>query len=259
MPDPWSPAAPSPSNAASTEGPSGAPPRLGLAHLFVFIACTGAALALQRSFLDFLSKEADFRGYVQIGLSLCHAPVTGAAWTGLAVLVFRLFRGPRWNWAPGDWILASVGLGMLLHSAFDLLLRWVAVPERYGNYVGLLNSAVYFSASMFTLVIGVLLLQRQVAWRLLLIALGLAQLPSLIFFAVITVRGGFDFWQTLFAVRSVFVMVVHVFLALGIFFCVALDARNGERRAWTHWLGIAVALAESAFSIAWSVVNLVMR
>ncbi len=98
------------------------PPPFGTLHLLLWVACTGAYLAATRQ----LYVDLPLMGALAaMGLVMPR----GAAWAGLCILGWRIWKKSPWPIEPGLWLAATVGLCLLA----EVLLTLGAPAQQFDN------------------------------------------------------------------------------------------------------------------------------
>jgi len=87
------------------------PPRLGAAHLLLWVTMVSVYFAIARSLLGDQKP-----GLVGLLILLGQAAVAGAAWSGLSITANRVCRHQSFAIEPGQWLLVVVGLRLLLEA-----------------------------------------------------------------------------------------------------------------------------------------------
>lgn len=240
---PQSPFAPGWSPDASTE-PVPDQPRLGIIHFLVWMTCVAVCLGITRAWWGIqIADRASGPQSILIYLGLLDIG-SGAALGGLALWMTRRLRGWTFPRYPGEYLLAVLGVTVLLSLAMYITDLVLASFDEGG--AGHAKSIVFDGYGQFAqgLIRGLFLLWAVVCvkvprWRLFffgVLATGL--LPS---FCVFWLMGLMGPNRVLYFVLSVWLIAL-----------VITDHFQGRRYPWTHWLGVAVYLWYEAVAAGWA-------
>jgi hypothetical protein len=206
-------------------------PRLGVAHLLVWIGCCAVFLGLARGI------ERRPSGTLGAMFLTLVAASYGAAGAGLTITLARTVRGAPWSIEPGQWLLAILGVVVGVEVLGEIASpRWLRDPQ-----------AVVEAAAACAFVVP--LLDRRLAhpWKWLFGALALAHaLPLLLALLAEQTNAAGTLLRVAgqFTPRRLTATAALAALVLAIFDRLRLAARceRGEERGWLHWTGIATAL-----------------
>lgn len=208
---------------------AGARPRLGTAHLLIWVACCAVFLGLARGIAGRPSGTlgAMFLTFMAAGY--------GAAWAGLMITITRTIRGAPWSIEPGQWLLAVLGVAVGVEVLGEIASpRWLRSPQ-----------AVVQATAMCAFVVPLLDRRLAHAWKWLFGALALGHAIPLLLTLLAEQTNHAD---TLVRVATYFtrglLTAAAALAALGLALAdrVRLAVRPGEERDWLHWAGIATAL-----------------
>ncbi len=199
-------------------------PRLGIVHLMGWTGFTAAFMGLHQFLLSTVPGISDSPGY---GISqLAWGLGAGIAVGSLLMMVLRRRRRICFPAHPGEFLLVLHGLAFVVSSA-----TWGAMMAIVGfrnPWSILLALFVSQSAVIFT---AIWAFQRahQRHWRVFFVS-----------FVVLTVlqhavQLALPPWYWFPAWMPIWLTMVGL---LG--YAVLVDRRTGERRPWTHWLGITL-------------------
>lgn len=240
-----------------------AQPRLGVAHLLVWMTGSAAILAIQRA-------QGQWDGYPQaqrwfyLALAVPQSMVWGAVVGSLAVGIVRRLQGRIFPVHPGQWIALLWGsmavalwLGMAVlfllsdgtgaSSTDDPLFKW-----QFGFFAAL----QVLTAATCMVVAGVGRLERR--WRVLLVVLAVeTALIGLCFFAVATLSA-VDFMNGLtgaFLAANLVQMLGGLATVAVLGVCVTGDVRRRIERDWMHYVGVAAVL----WNVVWAWLQTMMN
>ena len=199
------------------------PPRLSIAHLYLWVTCCAVHLALVRTLLP-----SDQPGVIGVALVSLEAMIAGAAWAGLVIFLTRRWRRSRWPIEPGEWLLAALGV----HFAVEMMLtgrlgRAFAAP-----------SAIVAAATACVLVLPTFT-RLPARWRIAFYVLLALQCAPLAMLAAIVFGIRVYGWAE-FTVKLPLLATVVNIAALGV--VAYRDRVAAARHTWLHWLGLGTWL-----------------
>ena len=204
-------------------------PRIGVKHLFAWIAVTAVLLAIyQRSGL----RSRDLPQFLSfLFWPSCYAIVGGAGVTGFSVLCSARTPGSPLIRQPGHWVLLCVTLSVLLVLLVNPLRSsgWVARSMPIQNFV--LTVAWTWAAW-----------RSRGAWRFL---FGIDALSHLVVFGGVLITATMDGYRASTSLSLITNSLILVWAGFEV-----LAAR---RRDWAHWLGIFCVAFALASTYAWNI------
>jgi hypothetical protein len=273
-----SPLAGPPEFAAATHSaavPASRPaPRPGIAHVLVYTACVAVELAVWQadgpfgfdpSFDTFesLPQAIAWTALALVGMSL-----TAFGMATVPVMIARWWKRMTFPFAPGEWLLAAIGIAGWLQLLVTFAMQIVS-PEELGEldlrstlFELMLSRGLLMLAFTTTMAIGAWRLRREKRWAVCLAGWGMATGVQ----AFVSLVGAWQMWFDGPVGSFEGDSVAAVFIALGgaitavVAFCVAviLDLRWRTPRGWLHWLGIATIVAMVLLSIVQIIVLVVL-
>jgi hypothetical protein len=244
--------------------PPPAQPRLGIAHLLIWMTGAAVCLAVQRVISGESGVEGEFSVFVLL-IELPYALLHGMLLGCLAIGATRLARGVPILVHPGHWLAMLWGMttvgGWLVGAVYaavanDPFDSWTAGAFYVANTL----NHVLFAAGC---VLGLRQGRFEGRWNAVLVAVSLQQVlaaaSGLVLFSIAMLAdfmpGNSPFtWVlagTVITALAAFVLIpLLIFAAWG-------DRRRGISRDWMHWVGALSILWEPAAAWMVVIVNLV--
>jgi hypothetical protein len=201
-----------------------AAPPLGVRHLLIWLTCCAAYLAALRALaahppgaLGVLTAAALALGY-------------GAAWAGLTFFVARRLSATVYLIAPGEWLVAILGVRLAVETALEFAPAWIIASPK-----GFLAAA-----TGVLLVLPLLSRSLPPLWKAVIAAmLFLYAAPAM----MIRLETLFDFPDDSFThVAGLFDRVRSPAALLVLTLALSLDLRRKRPYGWLHYTGIAAWL-----------------
>jgi hypothetical protein len=217
-------------------------PRLGVAHLLVWVGCCGAFMGLARTMAD---RPSGTLGAIFLTLV---AAGYGAAWAGLIVTLARTLRGAPWSIEPGQWLLSICGVVTIVE-----VLGEIASPRWLRNPMGVVQAT-----AMCAYIVPLLDKRLASRWKWMFGALSLAYALPLVTSLLIgqmnlpnlLIRAAANLTP-----KRLAAIAAAAAIALALFdrFHFGVRGKRTEQRGWLHWTGIVTVawLAVLPLAASW--------
>jgi hypothetical protein len=224
------------------------PPRLGIAHLFVWIAASAICLAGARQYSEAVGQQR--LNAITTVLWSFDAPFRGACLAGLALFLYRCVRGAGFARQPGEWLLIIYGAAVTIWLVFQLAMGHTSRGDNNRSLavvLGLMAMVTYVvEAALFAVAA-----RRVKAWPA-------WQVAFWLLFAIQIIRAAQPFltgilWSVVGGL-SIFSIVGFTYLpsvvaSVVLIIATLVDWPASRRRPWTHWVGIAAGVASGMTSL----------
>jgi hypothetical protein len=224
------------------------PPRLSIAHLFLWTTLTAVIMALGRSV--FLRDISEFESAGMRPFRIVHwyllSALYGLISSGFVVVVGRKWRSPHVRLDPGERLLIVRAISFLVqmtaYAMMDLMLGTEGrTIEMYAVIQAVGSSTDFLLAAWAVLTTG-----PHSAWRWFFAAGGLAAAVNLAFVASADVFTWASWTSVVFYLTAAVECLLLVLAIRG-------DRADSLARNWLHWLGVITFILSVVFFVGWGI------